>query len=192
MRYFILYTYGGIYIDLDVGCARVMDSLLGFPAFFPITSPVGISNDLIGSRKGHPFFLQLGDALQAQGADRHYGTKYITVFFTTGPMFVNRLLARYWAASGIARDDEIKVLPANFYSESFTSYFMHFPGSSWHGHDAETVVAVFHYGWIVILAALALYCLGRRRRRARAGSLAASEGGERKQGDGYEMAPIEV
>lgn len=168
MRYFILYHYGGIYIDLDIGCARVMDSLLGFPAFFPITVPVGISNDLIGSRKGHPLMRHLGRSLQTQGHKKRYLTKYITVFFTTGPMFVNRILRRYWSQGEHAPRDEVMILPKNFYSESFTAYFMHFPGSSWHGNDALSVMIVVHYGWIFAVLCIVLYALSFRYRWAAA------------------------
>lgn len=157
MRYFILYHYGGIYIDLDIGCARVMDSLLKFPAFFPITAPLGISNDLIGSRKGHPLMRHLGRSLQAQGPSKRYLTKYITVFFTTGPMFVNGILTRYWSQGQHSPQDEVMILPINFYSETLTSYFMHFPGSSWHGNDAASFMVVVHYGWVFVIACVLLY-----------------------------------
>lgn len=167
MRYFILHHYGGVYIDLDIGCARSMESLLQFPAFFPRTSPTGVSNDLIGSRKGHPFMLELGEALLRQGGRMRYGTKYMTVFFSTGPMFVNRILARYWrTAERRAGADRVVILPRNFYSESLTAYFMHFPGSSWHGNDAHGVMLIYTYGWVVLLVSISVY-LGYRLSRCR-------------------------
>lgn len=42
-------------MDLDIGCVRPMDSLLAFDLLLPQTIPVGVSNDLMFSTKGHPF-----------------------------------------------------------------------------------------------------------------------------------------
>ena len=163
MRYLILYTYGGIYIDLDIGCARSMESLLKFPAFFPRTTPTGISNDLIGSRKNHPFMFRLISELQSQGGRRKFLTKYITVFFTTGPMFVNRILSSYWLDTKMKIDvqDKVMILPPNFYSESFSAYFMHFPGSSWHGDDAHLALALYHFAWVIPCILMLAYLLAR-------------------------------
>lgn len=175
IRYFLLYHYGGVYIDLDVGCSRPMEPILKFPAFLPKTGPSGVSNDVMGSKKNHPFLKTLIDALEQQGGKRRVGTKYSTVFFTTGPMFVNRLLASYWAsmtsvegsATGSKRsaDDRVMILPSNFYCETFTSFFMHFPGSSWHGTDAKVAGFISRYSWPVIL--LAFVYAGHRIRRRR-------------------------
>ena len=49
IRYFVLYHYGGIYVDLDIGCLRPMDDLLYYPVILPRTKPVGVSNDLMFS-----------------------------------------------------------------------------------------------------------------------------------------------
>jgi hypothetical protein len=54
-RYFVLYHYGGVYLDLDVGCARSLEplraavSVPGKGAMFPATEPCGVSNDVIFS-----------------------------------------------------------------------------------------------------------------------------------------------
>jgi len=37
VRYFILLKYGGIYLDLDVGCLRSLDPLLGYEVVVPKT-----------------------------------------------------------------------------------------------------------------------------------------------------------
>ena len=42
IRYFVLHHFGGIYMDLDIGCRRRMDGLLkgDWDAILPITKPV--------------------------------------------------------------------------------------------------------------------------------------------------------
>ncbi len=59
IRYFVLHHYGGIYMDLDIGCLRRFDPLLRFEVILPKTIPVGVSNDVMLSAKGHPFMDQL-------------------------------------------------------------------------------------------------------------------------------------
>ena len=49
IRYFVLHRFGGIYMDLDVGCLRPIDPLLDFEVILPKTIPVGVSNDLMVS-----------------------------------------------------------------------------------------------------------------------------------------------
>ncbi|OBT81592.1 hypothetical protein VE02_10047, partial [Pseudogymnoascus sp. 03VT05] len=103
LRYFVLWQYGGIYIDLDIGCRRSLDPLLAFPAWFPSTWPLGVSNDLIASTAGHPVLMKL--SLDLQDHNFVSWSKYITVFWSTGPMFVNNILASYFRASHITNQD---------------------------------------------------------------------------------------
>lgn len=35
IRYFILHYYGGVYLDLDIGCLRRLDPLLVYPVILP-------------------------------------------------------------------------------------------------------------------------------------------------------------
>jgi mannosyltransferase OCH1-like enzyme len=42
-RYFILYHYGGIYLDLDIECRKPLDAIRRhFGAVFPATKPFGV------------------------------------------------------------------------------------------------------------------------------------------------------
>lgn len=100
IRYFILHHFGGIYMDLDIGCRRRMDGLLqgDWEAILPITKPVsesseisiepalmcqvGVSNDLIFSSKGSAF---MDDVVHGLPAFNHeWVTNYPTVMFSTG------------------------------------------------------------------------------------------------------------
>lgn len=51
------------------------------------TKPVGFSNDFMVAEKGHPFLLQMVEALPSW--KRSFGIKYPSVMFSTGPMFVS-------------------------------------------------------------------------------------------------------
>lgn len=146
IRYFVLYHYGGVYIDLDMGCLHRMDPLLVYPVVLPKTIPVGVSNDLMFSEKNHPFMGQTIHNLMK--FDYNWVLNYPTVMFTTGPMFLS---AQYgaWTSShppthGLP-GGEVRVLPKSLYGknakpgEAPHSFFTHFYGSSWHADDAAFI-----------------------------------------------------
>lgn len=51
------------------------------------TKPVGFSNDFLVGTAGHPFLGQMLAALPKW--NKRFGSKYPTVMFSTGPMFVS-------------------------------------------------------------------------------------------------------
>lgn len=162
IRYFVLYHYGGVYIDLDIGCQRPMDSLLTFPVILPRTIPVGVSNDLMFAEKNHPFMAQTIRNLIAW--DYSWVLNYPTVMFSTGPMFLS---AQYgaWTSAHPATPDlpggEVRILPKSLYGknalpeEAPHSFFSHYYGSSWHADDAAFIGFLGHWGkalmWIGLL-----------------------------------------
>ncbi|KAI1920941.1 CSG1/SUR1-like protein [Ophidiomyces ophidiicola] len=136
IRYFILTFYGGIYIDLDDGCNRRLDPLLGYPAWVRKTNPTGISNDIMGSVPQHPFFRRVIDSLQDY--NRHWVLPYITVMYSTGPLFLSVLWKQYMAGRPSGAD-RVRVIMADEYNRHSWSFFTHHPGSSWHGKDARLI-----------------------------------------------------
>lgn len=140
IRYFVLYKYGGSYIDLDVGCRRRLDDLRNFSVVLPLTNPLGFSNEFMMSAPEHPFMLRLVNQLQLWA--RSFGSKYPTVMFSTGPMFVTAQHALYRDRAGVW------VLPDNFYgkySNETEAYLKHYSGSSWHGGDAKLVFWLYSH-----------------------------------------------
>lgn len=137
-RYFVLHHYGGVYLDLDIGCKRPLDPLLNFEVILPHTIPIGISNDLIFSSPRHPFMeLTIHNLITF---DHTYGTNYPTVMFSTGPMFLS---AQYnlWPSND-GDHGGVRVLPKSLYGknappeETEAAFFWHYYGSSWHANDA--------------------------------------------------------
>eukprot|EP00798_Chlamydomonas_sp_ICE-L_P019947 gene19947-26655_t len=59
LRYFVLYEYGGIYVDLDILCKKKLDPLLHFNFTAPKTYPMGVSNDIMAAQKRDPFSHRL-------------------------------------------------------------------------------------------------------------------------------------
>lgn len=93
VRYFMLYTYGGIYIDLDMECLKPLDDLLsGSELYFsleagPVIENQVLSNAFMASEPGNRFFQHLMTHLES------FRTSDITfrdVFNNTGPDMLTR------------------------------------------------------------------------------------------------------
>lgn len=136
IRYFVLAHYGGTYIDLDDGCNRRLDPLLAYPAWVRRTAPTGISNDAMGSVPQHPFFLRVIELLQSY--DRSWLLPYITVMYSTGPLFLSVLWKEYMLDKP-TEASRVRILMQDEYNRYSWSFFTHHVGNSWHGKDAQLI-----------------------------------------------------
>lgn len=159
IRYFVLAHYGGIYIDLDDGCQRRLDPLLAYPAWVRRTIPTGISNDAMGSRPQHPFFLRVIDELPKY--DRGWLLPYITVMGSTGPLFLS-VIWRHYNGGITGRvemedEDRVRVLFPDEYKGHSWSFFRVVVGNSWHRGDVKVILWVcveqlrFQFNGIVLM-----------------------------------------
>jgi mannosyltransferase OCH1-like enzyme len=98
VKYFLLWHYGGIYMDMDIACRRSMDPLLPFPAWFPEASPLGVNNDLMATRSRHPVIRLMLENLHARNLNLIF--PYLTIFWSTGPQFTGDLLKRWFLQFG--------------------------------------------------------------------------------------------
>lgn len=94
LRYYILYYYGGVVIDMDIGCRLSLEPLLEYDFVVPLTQPIGFSNDFIVSSPNHPFMEYMINHLKEY--NRIYlDNYYVSVMFSTGPMYLTQLFMRY-------------------------------------------------------------------------------------------------
>ncbi|OWP05066.1 glycosyltransferase family 32 protein [Marssonina coronariae] len=136
IRYFVLAHYGGIYIDLDDGCNRRLDPLLSYPAWVRRTLPTGISNDAMGSIPKHPFFMRTIESLASY--NRNWGMPYITVMYSTGPLFLSVLWVEYMREDRPFAEHLRMLMPSEYKGYTW-SFFNITKGNSWHGKDAKTI-----------------------------------------------------
>lgn len=167
IRYFVLYHFGGIYIDLDIGCLRPLDPLLAYPVILPKTIPVGVSNDLMFAEKEHPFMAQTIHKLAA--FDYSWIINYPTVMFSTGPMFLSAQYGIYTSSHPPTvehPEGEVRILAKALYgknalpSEAPHAFFEHFYGSSWHDGDAAFIGFLGKWGKILMWIGLAVLVFG--------------------------------
>jgi mannosyltransferase OCH1-like enzyme len=110
-RYFILYTFGGIYVDLDFKSFKSIEDKIGdVDICFALESDEHckmhkkekiISNAWMASVSGHYFFKMIIDSLERY--------KKRGVLDSTGPFFLNRIYHKYHDKT------QIKLLPAKYY-----------------------------------------------------------------------------
>ena len=163
LRYFILHTYGGIYLDLDVGCKRRLDFMRRANFTAPITSPVGMSNDVMAAVPRSPFLEQVIKRLPYW--NHWLLTKYIQVMFSTGPMF----LTNQYALAPAHVKASVAFIPPELYVGDGAALY-HLVGGSWHADDAAFIFWIDqHKHQIILIVCLALVVgtvgliLGRRR-----------------------------
>ena len=96
LKYFALYNFGGVNMDLDVACRRSLDPLLDFPAWFPEASPLGVNNDLMASAAKHPVVKKMTEGLVTHNWNLLF--PYLTIFWTTGPQFTSTILQEWFEA----------------------------------------------------------------------------------------------
>jgi mannosyltransferase OCH1-like enzyme len=148
IRYFVLHKFGGIYMDLDIGCRAHPGPLMHFESILPVTKPVGVSNDLLFSAPATPFMDLVINSLETFNHEWLW-MNYPTVMFSTGPMFIsaiysmwNRILDKGVGVADEHLHKRVRILPKALYGKNALpenvpeSFFWHYYGSSWHASDA--------------------------------------------------------
>lgn len=151
-------------MDLDISCreksditdlVRVMEKMQAH-SMFPLTDPVGVSNDVMFASKSNNFFYRLIETLPER--NRWFGLPYLTVLFSTGPMFLS-LACMDYSEEG----KEVLALSPTLYSKT---YFRHLKGSTWHSVDASAakwmVQNRFYLGTLLLLMLVLVVIKGKR------------------------------
>ena len=174
LRYFVLYKFGGIYMDLDVGCRNSrsrIDTLMQFPFVVAKTAPVGFSNDVIFSAQNHELLRLM--TRQLKRWNHIYGTKFLTVFISTGPIFYSYHIGKFVSEKRVQDPLEeymnpqtgLYVLDNSLYGNENKdwSYFFHLQGSSWHGWDAKLLSTIYEhkrFAFLICVFGVLIICRG--------------------------------
>jgi len=123
-RYFVMYEYGGIFVDLDMESLRGMDDTLKpyscVLAQHPIKSVDNrvtyvIANNFLACRPHHPFYKFVLDALSQYQID--HGKDILS---TTGYYFLSSVLEEYVLNHNKTEEEYIHVLPANIITSAYS------------------------------------------------------------------------
>jgi inositol phosphorylceramide mannosyltransferase catalytic subunit len=147
-RYFVLAHYGGIYLDLDIEPSRTLHPLLQFPAWACRTAPTGISNDALGASPGHPFYKHVIASLETY--NRNWGLPYVTIMYSTGPLFLSVMWEEYIATqTERPYAEQVWVLSRETHYEDTYGFFYNHEGGSWHGRDMAVIFWMGQH-WLIV------------------------------------------
>lgn len=141
VRYFLIYHFGGIYMDLDIGCTKSMDPLLYYDAVLARTEPFGFSNDFMAATKHHPLFKHYTQSLNGIHSYLFLFSTSPTVLFSTGPMFVS---LQYYLRYDL--EEPVCALPRELYGSEM---LFHVEGMSWRTYDTDTMAALWQQFWLI-------------------------------------------
>ena len=157
IRYFILHRYGGLYADMDYYCVRSWDEVIkDYPNdFYLVETPnklfdkIHISNSLMYSCPGHPYWNKLFIELEQNQISPPYYSKHMTIMFTTGPAILNRVFKDYYLRYhlkyypyklfhpyGLSTDIE------NIYRNP-NVYAIHMGKGSWESDDSKLIIFLY-------------------------------------------------
>lgn len=113
VRYFLLYRFGGLYIDLDFECLRPFDELIGKSDCLFGLEPeahcnihdrkIIVGNALMGAVPGHPFIARITHELTE--CEPFHEDRNTSVLDSTGPFMLTRVYAR-------DRPSDVTLLPS--------------------------------------------------------------------------------
>lgn len=150
IRYFILYTYGGIYSDMDIEPIKNFDKLFNKKTsqdVYLIRSPQlsYVTNCFMASKPGSKFWEHVFREMQnlATSPSILWIGKHWTVMNTTGPIMINKVYKNYH------RKDKVKIICSEYIvptkcnicskkpCKTKSSYTKLLQGSSWCNFDTK-------------------------------------------------------
>lgn len=114
VRAFVLYNYGGIYMDTDVEVLGTFDSFLGDKMFVGFEEGNFVGTCVMGTEKGHPIMKEYLDHYDGTTYFNEDGTKYTD----TNVVLLTKLLE----SKGLQRNDskqtvgDVTVYPRTYFS----------------------------------------------------------------------------
>lgn len=156
IRYFILFTFGGFYIDMDVECLvpftkiifEYPDDLYFVESPNCIGSDKGISNSIIYSKKGHSFINEILINLEKNSIKKWYHIKHSYIMYSTGPSMINKLIEDWkfeistFPAEKFNPFGMCDVLDPN-YKNNKNIYTVHHNFGSWESGDSTILKSVY-------------------------------------------------
>ncbi|KAG4428941.1 hypothetical protein IFR05_015574 [Cadophora sp. M221] len=160
VRYFLLFHYGGIYLDLDNGCLQNLSPLLYYPLWTTDGGRGALSNNILGSTPGHLFYKLLTKSLITY--NYNYIFPYITISYASGQWFETSIWEKYHALlpkTGVS--DVLKgyrVMMDDRPGSDPWIFFTQERGGSWVNWDNRFWLWVGDH--LVFLGGLGLVCFG--------------------------------
>ncbi|RKK52790.1 hypothetical protein BFJ69_g17861 [Fusarium oxysporum] len=144
IRYFVLYHYGGLYLDMDTICheAFPIDQIesdnITYNCLFEATLPTGVTNDIMISSTKHPVFERAIKLLPLSYSLTWWWAKlqpYAAIMSSTGPLFISLAVADYLYDQPSLPSPAVQVIPP----AGLRPYISDLQTATWHGWDAHVL-----------------------------------------------------
>ena len=175
-RYMVLYTYGGIYMDLDVGCKAfpVLDSLVsGNNLIIAESSNSSVvmntcyTNSFLASSQYNTFMKKCIEHLPLCKHHGRFFGKHMNIMLSTGPLFLTNMYKKH-------SPDNLFILKKADYSGNCTvcnsssctggKFFFETTGNSWHSFDSTAlnwlycnIIKLYSVAIVLILMILIIF-----------------------------------
>ncbi|KAI9164098.1 Mannosyl phosphorylinositol ceramide synthase SUR1 [Paramyrothecium foliicola] len=152
IRYFVLYHYGGIYLDMDTVCDKALplDALVieqdAPNAIFKSTLPTGVTNDMMISSARHPAFLLAIQRIPGFFRITSFWARlqpYCAIMISTGPMFITLAVLNFLLQNGPEAMPMVQVVAQT----ELASYITDLESATWHTSDAKVLMWIGDRPW---------------------------------------------
>jgi inositol phosphorylceramide mannosyltransferase catalytic subunit len=164
VRPFLLYHYGGLYVDLDSYCLKNIDNIFIKNGVYILkSSHFGHTNSMMASTKHHSFWKIVFNNMILHKKKMIYQTKHFYIMHSTGPSLISDSIKKY-------NGYDIYTLSTKYFNPCNTcvanckpdkhviSYTLH--SSSWSGFDTKILNFYYcNYKYIIIIVAIILVIL---------------------------------
>jgi len=148
-RYMVLYAYGGIYMDLDIGCKRPLHNVIHNQEMILANSPNvknNLTNSFIASSKQNEFMrFCVMHLVSYKNMNYNFGLtgKHMHVMYSTGPKFIDNMYYQYIFNTNNVH--KIHILSQEHFSGDCSEcnkkcnggeLFFHLKGNSWNSWDS--------------------------------------------------------
>jgi mannosyltransferase OCH1-like enzyme len=144
IRYFVLYHYGGIYLDMDTVCHeafpidQIESNTVTHNCLFEGTLPTGVTNDIMISSARHPAFERATKLLPVSYRLTWWWAKmqpYAAIMLSTGPLFISLALADYLYEQPSLPSPTVQVISPT----GLRPYISDLQTATWYGWDAHVL-----------------------------------------------------
>ncbi|KAJ5767151.1 uncharacterized protein N7511_004767 [Penicillium nucicola] len=152
LRYFVLYHFGGVYLDMDTWCNQTLpiheiesDTSTQY-ALFKSTVPTGVTNDFMVTTARHPVYaaaiakLPIFHAITRPWAQWQ---PYCAIMISAGPMFLTLVIKEYLIQQPSLPSPIVGVINAT----QLAPYTTDLESGTWHKSDARVLMWIGHRPW---------------------------------------------
>ncbi|KAJ5888131.1 hypothetical protein N7495_008172 [Penicillium taxi] len=154
LRYFVLYHFGGMYLDMDTWCNSTFPIEYIEPdtsvhhALFKSTKPTGVTNDFMITSARNPLYKSVITQLPSYNEFSKLWAKwqpYTAIMAASGPMFLTLAVKNYLSEYST----HAQSLPSwgVINATELSPYITDLESSSWHHADAKTFMWVGDRPW---------------------------------------------